>query len=97
MSLRPDFAEAWSDLGQAKKTLLDDDGAFAAFQRSVELDPENAISQYRLGAEYLRQGKAHEAVQHLRESFRLNPTNQSTLYSLQLAFARTASWKRPRA
>ena len=38
VTLRPDFAEAWSDLGQARKTLLDDDGAFAAFRRSVELD-----------------------------------------------------------
>lgn len=85
VSLQPDFGEAWSDLGQALKGLLDDTGAFAAFQRSVELNPENAISQYRLGAEYLRQGNAHEAVPHLRESFRLNPTNQSTLYSLQLA------------
>ena len=43
------------------------------------------ISQYRLGAEYLHQGKAHEAVPHLQESFRLNPKNQSTLYSLQMA------------
>jgi tetratricopeptide (TPR) repeat protein len=85
VSLQPDFSEAWSDLGQAQKTLLDDTGAFAAFQRSVELNPNNAISLYRLGAEYLSQGKAHEAVQHLRESYRLNPGNQSTLYSLQLA------------
>ena len=70
---------------QASKGLLDDAGALAAFQRSVQLDPENAISQYRLGAEYLRQGKPHEAVPHLQESFRLNPKNQSTLYSLQMA------------
>jgi len=34
VALRPDFAEAWSDLGEARKTLLDDDGAFAAFERS---------------------------------------------------------------
>jgi tetratricopeptide (TPR) repeat protein len=85
VSLQPDFGEAWSDLGQALKAVLDDTGAFAAFRRSVEVNPENAISQYRLGAEYLRQGKAHEAVPHLKESFRLNPANQSTLYSLQLA------------
>jgi tetratricopeptide (TPR) repeat protein len=51
----------------------------------VQLNPENAISQYRLGAEYLRQGKTHDAVTHLRESYRLNPKNQSTLYSLQIA------------
>jgi tetratricopeptide (TPR) repeat protein len=85
VSLRPDFAEAWSDLGEAKNTLLDDAGALAAFQRSVQLDPENAVSQYRLGAAYLRQGETRQAVAHLRESFRLNPKNQSTLYSLQQA------------
>jgi tetratricopeptide (TPR) repeat protein len=85
VTLQPDFAEAWSDLGQARKTLLDDDGALAAFQHAMELDPENAISQYRLGAEYLRRGNAHEAVNHLQESFRLDPRNQSTLNSLQLA------------
>lgn len=85
VTLRPDFSEAWSDLGQARKTLLDDNGAFAAFRRSVELDPENAISQYRLGAEYLARGEAHDAVRHLREAYRLNPQNQSTLHGLQLA------------
>ena len=85
VSLRPDFAEAWSDLGEARNALLDDAGAFAAFRRSVELDPENAISRNRLGAEYLRQGNAHEAVPHLREAFRLDPKDQSTLYRLQLA------------
>ena len=53
VSLQTDFGEAWSDLGQARKTLLDDAGAFAAFQRAVEVNPDNAISQYRLGAEYL--------------------------------------------
>ncbi|HSU66679.1 MAG TPA: tetratricopeptide repeat protein, partial [Tepidisphaeraceae bacterium] len=47
VALRPDFAEAWSDLGQSRKALLNEDGALAAFQRSVELDPANAIAQYR--------------------------------------------------
>jgi tetratricopeptide (TPR) repeat protein len=31
VALQPDFAEAWSDLGQVRKNLLDDAGAFAAF------------------------------------------------------------------
>jgi Flp pilus assembly protein TadD len=85
VALRPDFAEAWSDLGEARKNLLDDDGAFAAYRRSVELEPADAVARYRLGAEYLRRGDPAEAVRHLRESYRLNPKNQSTLHSLQLA------------
>ncbi len=85
VTVQPDFGEAWSDLGQARKALLDDAGALAAFQRAVELNPDNAISQYRLGAEHLRQGNPHDAARHLQKSFQLDPSNQSTLNSLQLA------------
>ncbi len=85
LSLRPDFAEAWSDLGQARKTLLDDAGALAAFQRAVDAGPDDAVAQYRLGAEYLHNGKANLAVLHLRKALALNPEDQSTLNSLQLA------------
>jgi tetratricopeptide (TPR) repeat protein len=85
ISLRPDFAEAWSDLGQTRKTLLDHAGALAAFERAVQLSPDDAVAQYRLGAEYLHASKIGEAIPHLQEAARLNPENQSALYSLQLA------------
>jgi Cytochrome c biogenesis factor len=85
VALRPDFAEAWSDLGQARKTLLDDAGALAAFARAVELSPDDAVAQYRLGAEYLHLAKIPQAIEHLRLAAKLNPEDQSALYSLQLA------------
>jgi tetratricopeptide (TPR) repeat protein len=85
VSLRPDFAEAWSDLGQVRKINLDDAGALAAFRRAVSLSPDDAVAQTRLGAEYLHQANAHAAVPHLQEAVRLNPKNQSALYSLQMA------------
>ena len=85
VTLRPDFAEAWSDLGDARKTLLDDVGALAAFERAVALAPDDAVAQTRLGSQYLDEGKAHLAVAHLQEAARLDPKNQSTLHSLQRA------------
>lgn len=85
VTLRPDFAEAWSDLGSARKTLLDDAGAQAALEHAVELAPDDAVAQTRLGAQYLAQGLAHPAVVHLQAAARLDPANQSTLYSLQRA------------
>ncbi|HWB99199.1 MAG TPA: tetratricopeptide repeat protein [Bryobacteraceae bacterium] len=85
VKLQPDFSEAWSDLGQARKTLLDDAGALAALERAVSLNPEGAVARYRLGAEYLRQGQAHRALPHLQKALQLNPQSQSTLYSLQMA------------
>jgi protein O-GlcNAc transferase len=85
VALRPDFAEAWSDLGDARKTLQDDAGALAAFEHAVALSPEDGVAQTRLGTEYLDQGKAHLAAVHLQEAARLDPKNQSTLYALQRA------------
>ncbi len=79
VSLRPDFVEAWSDLGQARKLLLDDAGALAAEKRAVELNPADPVAQYRLGAEYLVQNQPQLAVEHLQEAYRLNPEDQSTL------------------
>jgi protein O-GlcNAc transferase len=88
VSLRPDFAEAWSDLGQARKTLLDDAGALAAFRKAVAARPDDAIAQYRLGSEYLHQGETGIAVSHLRQAVALNPDDQSALYALQTALRR---------
>jgi len=88
LALRPDYPEAWSDLGQARKLLLDDRGALAAEKKAVELNPRDAVAQYRLGAEYLRQGEPAAAVGHLQEAFRINSHDQSTLNALQSALRR---------
>jgi protein O-GlcNAc transferase len=87
--IRPNFAEAWSDLGQARKQLLDDAGALAAYERAVTVNPRDAVAQYRLGAEYLHQGKTQPAIDHLRQAYELNPSDQSTLNALQMALRRS--------
>jgi len=83
--LQPEFAEAWSDLGNARKMLLDGAGALAAFEKAVRFASNDPVAQTRLGSELLSQGKAHDAIPHLEEALRLNPTNQSALYSLERA------------
>ncbi|MCC6369128.1 MAG: tetratricopeptide repeat protein [Bryobacterales bacterium] len=96
ITLRPDFAEAWSDLGQARKNLLDDAGALVAFERSVALDPDSAVAQYRLGSELLSQGDIRKSIAHLDASYRLNPKDQSMLYRLQLALRADGQLERAR-
>ncbi len=86
--LRPDLAEAWSDLGLARKTALDDKGALAAYQRAVQLNPSDPVAQYRLGAECLQENQPRLAVEHLRQAYTLNPKDQSTLNGLQSALRR---------
>jgi tetratricopeptide (TPR) repeat protein len=84
VKLKPDFAEAWSDLGQARK-MLHDAGALAAFQHAVALKPEDPVALTRLGAEYLHQGQVKLAIQHLEKAYGLDDRDQTTLNSLLAA------------
>ena len=83
VELRPDFAEAWSDLGEARRTLAVDSGALEAFLRAVELRPEDAVAQTRYGSKVLEMGEPHEAVSHLQAAVRADPKNQSAVNRLQ--------------
>ncbi len=85
VTLRPDLAEAWSDLGETRKAKLDERGALAAFKKAVDLDPDDPVAQYRLGAEYLRQDNAALAAVHLQIAYKRNPQDQSVLNALQNA------------
>ncbi|MGH9404040.1 MAG: tetratricopeptide repeat protein [Terriglobia bacterium] len=85
VSLEPNFAEAWSDLGEARKTLLDNAGALAAFEKAVQFAPEDPVSQTRLGSDLLDQKDAQEALPHLEAAVRLDPGNQSAMYNLERA------------
>jgi len=85
VKIAPDFAEAWSDLGEARKTLLDDAGALTAFERAVALSPSDPVALSRLGNELYREGKIKQAILELDKASRINPKDQTTLNSLQAA------------
>jgi tetratricopeptide (TPR) repeat protein len=88
LSIRADFPEAWSDLGEARKNLSDDVGATEAFERAVKLNAADSVAQYRLGEEYLRQNQIHQATLHLEQAYSLDPNDQSILHAFQRALRR---------
>ena len=83
--LRPNYAEAWSDLGGMRRLALDNAGAIEALQRAVALKPDDALAQYRLGQLYLHDGHALKAVEHLKQALFYAPNDRATLYNLMLA------------
>ena len=95
--MRPDFAEAWSDLGDALKSQSDSKGALSAFRRAVALSPQDPFAQARLGALLLDTGAVHEAVEHLDIAVRLDPKNQSALNGLQRALRQDGQPERAEA
>ena len=87
--LRPDYAEAWSDLGGMLRLALDNSRATDALQKAVALKPEDALAQYRLGQLYLQEGQAFKAVEHLKKALFYAPHDRATLYNLMLALRKT--------
>jgi len=83
--LRPDYAEAWSDLGGMRRLALESAAAIEALQRAVALKPDDAVAQYRLGQLYLQDGHAFMAVEHLKQALFYTPNDRATLYNLMLA------------
>jgi len=89
VQLRPDYAEAWSDLGGMRRLALDRVGALQALKRAVALKPDDALAQYRLGQLYLQDGQALKAVKHLKQALSYAPDDRATLYNLMLALRKT--------
>jgi tetratricopeptide (TPR) repeat protein len=91
--LRPNYAEAWSDLGGMRRLALDNEGALQALERAVALKPDDALAQYRLGQLYLQDGRAIKAVKHLKQALSYAPDDRAILYNLMLALRRTGQSK----
>jgi tetratricopeptide (TPR) repeat protein len=85
VQLRPDYAEAWSDLGGMCRLALDHARAVQALERAVALKPNDALAQYRLGQLYLQEGSAVKALAHLKRALSLAPDDRATLYNVILA------------
>ena len=83
--LKPGFADAWSDLGAVLRLERDYDGAEAALDKAVALEPKNPEIEYRLGQAELENGKADAAVRHLKVAIEYTPDNRPTLYTLMRA------------
>ena len=94
VELQQDFAEAWSDLGDAYKKLQDDAHALGALQRAVKIKPDDAVAQTRLANQLLAQDRDHEAVEHFEVALRLSPTDQSVLNGLQRALRKDGQQER---
>ena len=85
VQLRPDYAEAWSDLGGLRRISLDQKGAVQALEKAVALNPDDVTAQYRLGQQYLQNGNADKAIEHLRKASLGDPGDIAALYNLDRA------------
>jgi len=89
IQLRPEYAEAWSDLGGMRRLSLNSSGAVQALEKAVALNPHDSTAQYRLGQIYLQNGETVKALDHLKIALLGDPSDVATLYSLERALRKS--------
>jgi Flp pilus assembly protein TadD len=66
-------ADNWYRVGIAKIRLDDNEFAWNAFRKALELDPDHAPTHEDLGLLYVSMGQPEQAVRHLRKATELDP------------------------
>jgi Flp pilus assembly protein TadD len=83
--LRPDYAEAYNDLGLALMQNGDDDGAIAAFRKAIQHAPNYADAHANLGGA-LTATDVPQAIEELEKAVTLDPPSTKAQYNLALAY-----------
>jgi tetratricopeptide (TPR) repeat protein len=83
------IAEAYNQflLGHRLEEKDDEAGAIAAYKRAMELDPNAADIPAQLGAVYLRQNKAQEALAAAEQALKIAPANREANRVLGTVYA----------
>jgi tetratricopeptide (TPR) repeat protein len=86
LSLRPDFAEAHNNLGNALKAQNQLDEAVAAFSEAIRCRAAYVESHYNLGKTYQAQGKFIEAAASFHAALHCQPHHAEVLNDIGVAF-----------
>ncbi len=79
---------AHANLGLSRSAAGDEQGALAAYEAALGIDPRNGGMQRNAGNALVRLGRVDEAIPHYREALRLVPGDMLARFSLALALAR---------
>jgi len=86
VSLNPDFAEAYSNMGVALKNQGKLDEAIEAYEKVISLKPDYASAYIDMGNALYHQGKLDETISAFNKAILLNPKNADVYYNIGVVF-----------
>ncbi len=85
--VKPDAAEAWTNLGIAKSKTDDHDGAVSALRKAITLRPEDADLHFDLAVVFRRDRKTDEAIAEYRLALEKDPKLAKAYYDLGILYS----------
>jgi hypothetical protein len=93
LSIKPDFAEAHSNLGNALKERGNLDEAVASYKKAIAIYHDFTDAYYNLGTVLQDQGKFEAAIEEYRKALLLNPDHAKARYNMRFLVSRLVpSW-----
>ncbi len=89
IAIKPDWAEAYGNIGSARSQQGDLDAAIANYLQAVALKPELEVLHFNLGNSYLQQNKYEEAITYYQNTLKIKPdwaevhANLGSCFSMQ--------------
>jgi tetratricopeptide (TPR) repeat protein len=77
--MEPSYADGWVNVGRARLTEGDLDGAEQVLRKALEVDPGLAKTHFFLGSTLKQMGRYDEALDHLRRAEALYPRDRVVL------------------
>jgi Flp pilus assembly protein TadD/peroxiredoxin len=94
LELRPNYPEAWNNLGMMAAQEGHPDEAIQNFQQSLQLRPKYAIALLNLGNVYRRQRDFDKAEKSLNSALEIQPGDPEIDYSLGMLYAQQDQMQR---
>lgn len=86
VKLKPDFADAYCNLGVALKEEGQLDAAIDSYRHALEITPDDAEIHSNLGEVYWKKNHLHKAIECYQTALRLNPNAAIIYNNLGVAF-----------
>ncbi|MFS8116868.1 MAG: tetratricopeptide repeat protein [Microcoleus sp.] len=89
IAIKPDWAEAYGNIGSARSQQGDLDSAIVNYQKAVALKPELEVLHFNLGNSFLQQNKYEEAITNYQNTLKIKPdwaevhANLGSCFSMQ--------------
>ena len=86
ISLRPDYAEAYSNFGNFLVKIGDNHGAIQKYKKALELKPNYAEAYYNIGNALQRSKEPEQALKHYYRSIELNSNYVDSYFRIATIF-----------
>jgi tetratricopeptide (TPR) repeat protein len=86
VTIRPDIPELWANLGVMQHEAGDFSGAFVSLSQANRLNPALYVPNLFFGIDYVRAGKAKQAIPFLLKAERINKTDPQPPMTLGRAY-----------